>query len=157
MYSCGMGVHADMVSPGNIVMMVKWLVVAEILYAFNLGWTKLSLLLMYYRIFRVPYFRRTAWVIGVFTMVWVICTTFLYVFICVPVEKLWYHQLPGRCTNQVGSWIANAISTIFTDLTILLLPIPQVWRLRKSQSEKIGIAAAFVLSSLSVSFLICDC
>jgi hypothetical protein len=58
MYASGMGIHADLLDPADIVMMAKWLVVAEILYAWNLGWTKISILLMYYRIFRLPYFRR---------------------------------------------------------------------------------------------------
>jgi len=143
MYSCGMGIHADLVDPDDIVMMAKWLVVAEILYAFNLGWTKLSLLLMYYRIFRVPYFKKMAWAVGVFVMAWVVCITFLFIFICVPVEKLWYPHLPGRCINQVGTWIANAASTILTDLIILLMPLPQIWKLQLAVREKVGLTAAF--------------
>lgn len=148
MNSCGMGIHADLVDPKDIVMMAKWLVVAEILYAFNLGWTKLSLLLMYYRIFRVPYFKKMAWIVGSFVMAWVVCITFLFVFICVPVEKLWYPDLPGRCINQVGTWIANAAATILTDVIILMLPLAPLWRLRLSTSEKLGLTAAFSLGSL---------
>ncbi|KAL9949679.1 hypothetical protein D7B24_006750 [Verticillium nonalfalfae] len=145
MHSCGMGIHADLVDLEDIVMMAKWLVVAEVLYAWNLGWTKLSLLLMYYRIFRVPYFKRMAWGVGAFVMAWVVCITFLFIFICVPVEKLWYPHLPGRCINQVGTWIANAASTIFTDLVILLMPIPPIWKLQLKQIEKIGLTFAFSL------------
>ncbi|KAM0328617.1 hypothetical protein ACHAQA_005028 [Verticillium albo-atrum] len=145
MHSCGMGIHADLVEVDDIVMMAKWLVVAEVLYAFNLGWTKLSLLLMYYRIFRVPYFKKMAWIVGTFVMAWVVCITFLFIFICVPVEKLWYPHLPGRCINQVGTWIANAASTIFTDLVILVLPIPPIWRLQLKKLEKIGLTFAFSL------------
>lgn len=150
MHSSGMGIHADLVDPADIVMMAKWLVVAEILYAFNLGWTKLSLLLMYYRIFRFPYFKKMAWIVGSFVMAWVVCITFLFVFICVPVEKLWYPHLPGRCINQVGTWIANAASTILTDIIILFLPLPQVWSLRLKRREKIGLTAAFSLGFLYV-------
>ncbi|KAK0388882.1 hypothetical protein NLU13_5125 [Sarocladium strictum] len=145
MYSCGMGIHADLLDSKDIVMMAKWLVVAEVLYAFNLGWTKLGLLLMYYRIFHVPYFKKMAWVVGVFVMAWVVCITFLFIFICVPVQKLWYPLLPGRCIDQVATWIANAASTILTDLIILLMPLPQLWRLRLKKREKIGLTFAFSL------------
>ncbi|KAF4974950.1 hypothetical protein FZEAL_8213 [Fusarium zealandicum] len=145
MHACGMGLHADKVEPANIVMMAKWLVVAEVLYAWNLGWTKLSLLVMYYRIFRVPYFKKMAWVVGTFVFAWVICITFLFIFICVPVEKLWYPDVPGHCINQVGTWIANAASTIFTDVVILMLPLPPIWKLQLGKSEKIGLSAAFAL------------
>ncbi|KAG5986615.1 hypothetical protein E4U52_008404 [Claviceps spartinae] len=145
MYSCGMGIHADKVDPSQIVMMAKWLVVAEVLYAWNLGWTKLSLLLMYYRIFRHTYFKKMAWVVGAFVWAWVICITFLFIFICVPVQKLWQPQLPGHCINQVGTWIANASSTILTDLLILIMPMPQIWTLQLRKAEKIGLTMAFGL------------
>lgn len=150
MHSCGMGIHADLLDPADIVMMAKWLVVAEILYAFNLGWTKISLLMMYYRIFRVPYFKKMAWAVGTFVMVWVVTITFLFIFICVPVAKVWYPELPGKCINQVATWIANAASTIFTDLIILLMPLPPVWGLKLGKREKIGLTAAFGLGSLYV-------
>lgn len=71
-----MGLHADVVPLPKIVLMAKLLVVAEVLYAFNLVWTKLSLLMMYYRIFRFPYFKKWAYIIGSFIIAWVICVTF---------------------------------------------------------------------------------
>jgi hypothetical protein len=129
-----MGIHADLLDPADIVMMAKWLVVAEILYAFNLGWTKISLLMMYYRIFRLPYFKKMAWAVGTFVMVWVVTITFLFIFICVPVAKMWYPDLPGKCINQVATWIANAA----------------VWGLKLGKREKIGLTAAFGLGSLYV-------
>ncbi|GKU05286.1 unnamed protein product [Fusarium langsethiae] len=150
MHSSGMGLHADKVPLDQIVMIAKWLVVAEVLYAWNLGWTKLSLLLMYYRIFRVPYFKRMAWIVGTFVFAWIITITFLFIFICVPVAKLWYPDLPGHCINQVGTWIANAASTIFTDIVILCLPIPPIWKLQLGKSEKLGLTAAFAIGSFVV-------
>ncbi|KAH7248689.1 uncharacterized protein BKA55DRAFT_512808 [Fusarium redolens] len=150
MHANGMGLHADKVPLTQIVMMAKWLVVAEVLYAWNLGWTKLSLLLMYYRIFRVPYFKKMAWLVGTFVFAWVITITFLFIFICIPVAKLWYPDLPGRCINQVGTWIANAASTIFTDIVILCLPLPPIWKLQLGKSEKLGLTAAFAIGSFVV-------
>jgi hypothetical protein len=151
MYHNGMGLHADTMPPGNVVLVAKYLVVAEVLYVYNLVWTKMSILLFYYRIFRFPYFKRWAYIISTFIVLWVICITFLFIFICVPVEKLWYPQLPGRCINQVATWIANAISTIVTDLAILMLPIPQIWSLQLRLSEKMALTFAFSLGFLYVS------
>jgi hypothetical protein len=150
MLRCGMGLHADAVPIDDIVLMAKLLVVAEVLYVFNLVWTKLSFLMMYYRIFRFPYFKRWAYIIGTFVALWVVCITFLFIFTCVPVQKLWYPQLPGRCINQVGTWVANAVSTIASDLATLILPIPQVWRLQLRKSDKIALTVAFGLGSLCV-------
>ncbi|CAG8908973.1 unnamed protein product [Penicillium egyptiacum] len=141
----GMGLHADAIPMENVILIAKYLVVAEVLYVFNLVWTKLSILLMYYRIFRFPYFKTWAYIIGIFIILWVVCITFLFIFICVPVQKLWYPQLPGRCIDQVATWVANAVSTIATDVAILLLPIPQVWKLQLRMSEKIAVLIAFSL------------
>ncbi|RAH47081.1 uncharacterized protein BO66DRAFT_403731 [Aspergillus aculeatinus CBS 121060] len=141
----GMGIHADQLPTGQVILIAKFLVVAEILYVFNLVWTKLSILLMYYRIFRFAYFKRWAYIIGTFVICWVICITFLFIFICVPVQKLWYPSLPGHCISQVGTWIANATSTIATDLVILFLPLPQVWKLQLRLSEKVALTIAFGL------------
>lgn len=148
MVRCGMGLHANTLPLNNVVLMAKLLLVSEILYVFNLVWTKLSLLLMYYRIFHFPYFKRWAYIIGTFVVLWVICITFLFIFICVPVQKLWYPQLPGHCINQVSTWVANATSTILSDVATLLLPIPQVWKLRLRRNEKAVLTIAFGLGSL---------
>lgn len=147
----GMGLHADDLPPENVVQIAKFLIVAEVLYVFNLVWTKLGILLMYYRIFRFPYFKTWAYVIGTFVILWVICITFLFIFICVPVQKIWNPQIPGRCINQVSTWIANAVSTIATDVAILLLPLPQVWKLQLRTSEKIAVSIAFSLGFLYVT------
>ncbi|KAL2010694.1 hypothetical protein VTN00DRAFT_6501 [Thermoascus crustaceus] len=145
MVKYGMGLHANTIPLENVVMIAKLLVAAEILYVYNLVWTKISFLLMYYRIFRVPYFKKWAYIIGTFVVLWVITIMFAFIFICVPVEKLWYPQLPGHCINQVGTWIANAASTILTDLAILILPIPQVWKLQLARGQKIALTFAFCL------------
>ena len=42
----GMGLHASTIPTENVIMIAKYLVVAEVLYVFNLVWTKMSILLM---------------------------------------------------------------------------------------------------------------
>lgn len=148
MRSCGLGLHADVVDPERVIVMLKELVAAETLYAWSLGWTKLSVLLMYYRVFRVRHFKVTAYAIGILVMSWVACVTFLFIFTCAPVEKLWYPDVPGRCISQTGTWIANGVSTIITDLMILLLPAPHIWRLQARKAIKIGVCVSFGLGGL---------
>ncbi|KAH8837914.1 hypothetical protein MCOR27_002579 [Pyricularia oryzae] len=145
MYSNGMGLHADKVPLNNIVMMAKWLVVAEIFYAWNLVWTKLSLLLMYIRIFQTSLIRRICIGIGILVVCWGFTIMFIFIFICVPVNKLWYPDIPGHCINQVATWIANAASTILTDIAILVIPFTQIWNLQLRRIDKIGLTFAFGL------------
>ncbi|RYP89230.1 hypothetical protein DL769_000154 [Monosporascus sp. CRB-8-3] len=145
MIQYGVGIHIEQVPMGDVVMQAKFLLVAQLLYAFNLVWTKLSILMMYYRIFRFSYFKQAAYAIGAFIISWVICITFLFIFICVPVQKVWAPDMPGRCINQVGTWIANAASTILSDLAILILPMPAIWKLQLRQADKIALSVAFGL------------
>ena len=53
-------------------------------------------------------------------------------------------------TTLAVSWLANAASTIFTDIIILCLPIPPIWKLQLGKSEKLGLTAAFAIGSFVV-------
>lgn len=114
----------------------------------NLAITKLSLLTMYYRIFPVGNFRMWAYTIGAFIIAWVVTIVFVFIFLCVPVKKMWYPDTPGHCVNQVATWCANAASTIASDLAILLLPIPRVLKLNISLIQKVSLGVAFGLGFL---------
>lgn len=148
MRACGLGLHTDVIDPERVIMLLKRLVAAETIYAWALGWIKLSVLLMYYRIFRIDHFKTTAYAIGALVTAWVFCVTFLFIFTCAPVEKLWYPDLPGRCISQTGTWIANGASTIITDLMILLLPAPHIWKLQARKVVKVGLCMSFGLGGL---------
>lgn len=148
MYAEGVGYHADTVGPVGVANIQRLLLVSEVIYIWHMAWTKLSVLLMYYRIFRLPYFKRFIIPVGTFVVAWAIAGTFLFTFICVPTEKLWHPELPGHCISEMGVWVANASSTIVSDIAILLLPIPQVWKLKTKKSEKIGLTLVFGLGFL---------
>src|SRR6516162_716365 len=103
---------------------------------------------MYYRIFHVPFIKKMAYLIGTFVILWVIAMSFLFIFPCTPVERLWDPDVPGYCINQQATWIANASSTILSDLAILILPIPQVWKLQLRKADKIVLTFSFGLGFL---------
>ncbi|PWI69102.1 hypothetical protein PCL_01487 [Purpureocillium lilacinum] len=150
MYIEGVGYHDSTVGPEAVINISRWLLITEIIYVWNLCWTKLSLLFMYYRIFHFPMFKRLVIGVGAFVVTWAICVSFLFTFICVPVEKLWRPELPGHCVSELGVWLANASSTIFSDIVILLLPIPQIWRLQLKRTEKVGLTFVFSLGFFAV-------
>ncbi|KAM3453642.1 hypothetical protein MY3296_003673 [Beauveria thailandica] len=150
MYIEGVGYHVNSLSKHAVHNISKWLLITEVIYIWNLCWTKLSLLMMYYRIFRLPGFKKQVIAVGTFVVCWAISSSFLFTFICKPVEKLWIPELPGTCINEVGVWLANASSTIFSDIVILILPIPQIWRLHLKRSEKTGLTMVFGLGFLYV-------
>lgn len=150
MYAKGAGYHSSTIGPANVAVIKEYLLVTEVIYIWHMAWTKLSVLLMYYRVFHVPEFKKLVAAVGCFVFVWVITATFLFIFICVPTQKLWKPELPGHCISEMGVWVANGSSTILSDVAILLLPIPQIWKLNTGRSEKIGLTLVFGLGFLYV-------
>jgi hypothetical protein len=148
MFIEGTGYHASQLPASATVNISRWLLVTEVVYVWNLCWTKLSLLFMYYRIFNFPFFKIRVVVVGSFVIIWAITISFLFIFICVPVDKLWKPDIPGRCIDQLGVWLANCSATIFSDILILCLPMPQIWTLRLKKVEKVGLTLVFSLGFL---------
>lgn len=148
MFIEGAGYHAWQLAPSATVNISRWLLITEIIYAWNLCWTKLSLLFMYYRIFHFRFFKKRAIIVGCFVIMWAITISFLFTFICVPVQKLWKPDIEGHCVDELGVWLANASCTIFTDIVILCLPMPQVWKLQLKTPEKLGLTLVFGLGFL---------
>ncbi|KAF2143548.1 uncharacterized protein K452DRAFT_267694 [Aplosporella prunicola CBS 121167] len=145
MVNYGMGLHANTLPMTDVVMIAKYLMVAEVLYVVNLAITKLALLCMYHRLFPIRAYRIWAYCIGAFVIAWVITIVFVFIFLCVPVKKMWYPQVPGHCVNQVATWVANAVSTIATDVAILVLPMPHVWKLQVGLVQRVSLLVIFSL------------
>lgn len=74
----------------------------------------------------------------------------LAVLICQPLAKYWDPLLPGTCGSNTASFLAGGIINIVTDVTIVILPMPMVWRLQMAQQRKIALTIAFSLSILYV-------
>lgn len=122
----------------------------ECIYCTTLGVTKVSILLMYTRIFPTRPFRIAAIVLGGIAVAWVISIICVSVFQCSPIAKAWHPNLPGTCINLKGSFIGNAVPNILTDIAILSLPVPVVWGLQASPAYRLSVIGLFLLGSLSV-------
>ena len=59
-----------------------------------------------------------------------IATAITSMALCIPYEKLWNPDLPGRCVNIKSYYISASALNIFFDLIIFVLPIPTLWTLR---------------------------
>lgn len=122
----------------------------ECVYCTTVGIIKISILLMYSRIFPTREFRIAAYILGSIVVSWVIAIIFVSVFQCTPIEKTWNPTIPGTCINLKGSFIGNAIPNILTDIAILSLPVRVVWRLHASVTHRLSVMFVFLLGSLSV-------
>lgn len=125
----------------------------ECVYCTTVGIIKVSILLMYARIFPTRNFRIASYIIGSIAVGWVIAIICVSVFQCNPIAKAWNVNLSGTCINLKGSFIGNAVPNILTDIAILSMPVHVVWGLHANLTHRLSVIALFLLGSLSVSLL----
>ncbi|KAI5801347.1 hypothetical protein EDC01DRAFT_517102 [Geopyxis carbonaria] len=146
----GMGRHAAALPPHQLTLMLKGLVFHEFFYCTTVGVIKISLLLMYARIFTVRWFRTAAWIVGASVVGWTIAIQFVSIFQCTPIYKAWEPFTPGHCINLKASFIGNGVPNVITDFVILTLPMPVVWNLQASVAHRLSLSFIFLLGGFVV-------
>ncbi|KAF6843844.1 integral membrane protein [Colletotrichum musicola] len=145
MIAQGLGRHASTLSLDQQVQFLKLLLAFECIYVTAVMFIKISLLLMYRRIFPSRGFKLSAMVLGGLTIAWWISIVLVCVFQCTPVAKAYMPFIEGTCIDLKASFIGNAIPNILTDVAILCLPIGQVWRLQVTLVQRLSLCFMFLL------------
>ena len=130
---------------------LKIVYINDIFYALTLPTVKFSLLCMYWKIFnRVAAFRYAAITVGIIVFCWMVGTLFTQIFNCNPIQGAWNVEIGATCIDPVKFYHGNAISNLLTDVIILLLPMPLVWRLQMTFKRKVALSGVVLLGSLWV-------
>jgi hypothetical protein len=139
---------------------IKLVYSLEIQYTFIVHLTKLSILYFYVQFFPAGFFpklRRVFSVTATATVVSCISFSMAFIFQCTPANLLWdafSEDLPldvrasGYCINTYAfGWAASSINLAF-DLWLLVLPMPELYRLSLPRSKKLAVCAMFAMGSL---------
>ncbi|CAH0050583.1 unnamed protein product [Clonostachys solani] len=125
------------------------LIIANATHPSAMAGLKLSLLVLYYSIFPSRRFRWCCIAMGIFVMLWVIASTVSGVALCIPIQKLWDSSVTtGFCVPLITIGLVTTASHIFTDIAILLMPVPLVVKLHTSRDKKILIISTFMVGGL---------
>lgn len=109
---------------------------------------KLAVLALFLRIFPTKGVRYSCYATGtILILAWII-NEFTLIFQCTPRAKLWNHSLPGHCNNVEAHIRYASVPNIFTDVVMLIIPIPPVLRLHAPLKTKIAILSTFAIGSL---------
>lgn len=92
------------------------------MYNASLVLVKISIVLMYRRIFVSKAMKRATFVILVFLVMWGIALVSFLAMICLPIQALWDPTVQGQCMPFVPAFFAPACINMVTDFTIFLLP-----------------------------------
>ena len=128
--------------------MMQWVNITELVYSPTISIAKLSILLMYLRLFMPDRSTRTRTYYLTHFIIW--CNMLFYLSImvvtgcqCIPRRKIWSPSVPGKCVNPHAVLVVTAIINLISDFSILLLPIRSIWRLQLSLRRKLAISAVF--------------
>lgn len=106
--------------------------------------------MLFHRIFITPAFRLATKILGGIMLFWWIGTIFADTLICIPIAHNWNPRIPAHCGNKQLLAIIPPIPWIVTDLVILLMPLPMVWKLQLPRLQRVGLAGLFLLGGLYV-------
>ncbi|KAL6884734.1 hypothetical protein GGI43DRAFT_432538 [Trichoderma evansii] len=144
----GMGYHmSEVLAMGgedSVTMLMKLVTVIVIFWALSLGVTKLSILALYTKIFSIRSFILISQACAVFVT---ICAMILFIgafTICTPVSFNWdKFTTVGTCGDVRMLWAVTGGLNIFSDLVIILLPMPYLYGLSLQMYKKIGLMVTF--------------
>ncbi|KAL6232853.1 hypothetical protein BDW75DRAFT_216757 [Aspergillus navahoensis] len=150
----GLGYHFEYVqqTPEKLVALQKGLLANQVLdFPFTVTPAKLSILLFYLRVFQIRSFRILSYTIGFLVLAHGIGVFFASVFQCSPIQYTWDKEIPGgSCFNQQAFYRYVSLPNILTDLVILVMPMPIVWRLQTRLTQKLALTGVFLLGGLYV-------
>jgi hypothetical protein len=132
---------------------VQWFNVTAIEYGLTIMLVKLSILMLYRRIFIPP--RWSALDITLRALECVLVLFYVSISIvkiaqCTPREKIWNRKLPGRCINVNYLLNTSGMFNFLTDVLILLIPVKSVWKLQMKKKKKIQIVVIFTVGAVYV-------
>ncbi|KAG8170266.1 hypothetical protein KVR01_001011 [Diaporthe batatas] len=130
----------------NITRIIMFTWISEVFYMIVLGSTKIAMLLLYLKVFPSQTFRRVCFVMIGVCLVYSPATALATFFNCTPVSYNWTGwtgETEGSCFSfNTFAWAQSSINIVL-DLIIILLPIPQLWKLNMGRKKRIQIVLMF--------------
>ncbi|KAL8698486.1 MAG: hypothetical protein Q9201_006541 [Fulgogasparrea decipioides] len=142
----GLGRHLIVVT--DPISFAKALDASVIFYIASLAATKISILFLYRRIFPKREFHAILWGVGAFILAFTIANILFVAFQCKPISGAWNPFIKAKCINTEGGILSAAVLTIVTDVIILCLPLPSVWKLQLPTIRKFQLICIFLLGTL---------
>ncbi|KAJ5370971.1 uncharacterized protein N7496_007063 [Penicillium cataractarum] len=147
MLNYGLGKHMWDVSLARFSPMFSLLnLIAAIIYCAATGFTKVSVLVFYLRIFPSRNFHIAVWSIVFIAAGYSFASILANIFSCNPIAKSWDSSITtGSCMNRPVFYFANAGLGIFTDFATVAVPIPWLRRLQMPIRQKIAVGGILAM------------
>ncbi|KAF4620234.1 hypothetical protein G7Y89_g14586 [Cudoniella acicularis] len=118
----------------------------------TIGFTKVSVILLYRRLFgSEKWFSHMTSVVLPLIVIWALGFSFTLIFQCSPIHFSWHVPemfLAPYCIKFLEFYLALPITDIITDIIVLAMPIPMVWKLQLPLKQKCAVGGMFLLGAL---------
>ena len=151
------GHHIEAVEEMAPEKVVYWgrmsLIAVPVLYAPVVTFPKLVILAIYLRIFVDKPSRIVCYIVAIITIFACVINIPLSIWQCSPPAFVWDKTIEGGycAVNVQGHLIWGSFPNIVTDLVILILPLPVIWRLHTSSRIKARLTITFLVGSVYVA------
>ena len=146
----GLGKPIATLTPAQLSTFLKLLMVAMVTYASAITWTRLSLIVMYRRIFDTIRFRNISSGLIILCLLWWIIAAFGQIFMCRPVAA--FFDPTSLTSNQcmdIRSFLRGmTIANVFLDAGVLCFPIYKVNTLQLQRRQKLMLSSIFLMGGL---------
>ncbi|KAF2634730.1 hypothetical protein P280DRAFT_463091 [Massarina eburnea CBS 473.64] len=147
----GAGRHVESVrleDPMKVVIRTKIQKASELIDFAAITGSKLAVLVLYLRIFSLPRYRIATWVTGAIVIITWLGALIGSLTICKPLAYQWDKDIPGgHCGNLIRGYQIIAFPNLLSDVIMMVLPLPAIWKLQMGVAVKIGLALTFLFGS----------
>lgn len=148
----GAGRHVEAVvmeNPAILITRGKLLFSLEWISGFSNTFSRISLLCLFLRVFKLGFARIASWIVIVYLLLFVSSQVIATSLTCRPLAFFWDQTIEGgTCFNQLLYYKMCGFLNIVGDVAIMLLPVHTVWNLHTSLARRAGIAAVFLSGSV---------
>lgn len=109
---------------------------------------KLSMLFLLHRIFPTKAMRYASFVTGTVLSAYTLVQIVFVIMHCIPFTALWDPTVPAHCINVDEAILVCGAFNFATDLAILIMPMPELWKLKITRKQKLQITFLFLLGGL---------
>ena len=147
MHYGGVGHHIEALR--DPLQIAPYMIANPVLYVPAVTLPKLAILGTFLRIFWEKPYRIACYVLAAVLVGNGIATSFAAAFGCTPIAYLWDKTIPGgHCIDYIALFRWGMLANILTDLVMLVLPLPVVWKLNTSKKVKVALTTTFLTGSM---------
>ncbi|KAK7955852.1 uncharacterized protein PG986_005074 [Apiospora aurea] len=152
---CGLGYDhmaniMENYGPEPITLLLKLLIGLQFTWVISLSLCKISILLLYRKLFPTPLIHWASLATSVLIAAWAVATIMAGCLICQPISKNWdLFMTGGDCGDQVLSFTVTGVTNLITDVMVLVLPLPNLYKLQAPIQQRVVLVGVFSLGFLT--------